>query len=62
MAYFGDCQGSGSVRHQPKEAAKAQYRIGYLSAYLVDHQPFNGTDLLTISALHGGALYFVAAD
>jgi hypothetical protein len=45
-----------------KEAAETHHRVGGLAADLVDHHPFDLTDLLAIRAIDVGAFDAVAAD
>src|SRR4051812_7500289 len=44
-----------------EETPKAQYRVGHPAAHLVDHHPFDRSNLLAIGAVHGRALDLVAA-
>ena len=46
----------------PEEATETNNRVSDLAAHLVDHQPLNRTNLISIGAVNGGAVNLVAAD
>src|SRR5439155_20101773 len=50
------------VAAEAQEAAKAEHSIGHLAAYLFNHDPLNGPNLVAIGVIDSRAFHFVAAN
>src|SRR5512133_331641 len=47
---------------QPKKSAERDDRGADLTTYLLDHQPFDRSDMVVVGIVHVGALHAVALD